>query len=71
MLQPLALCQSTYSGGDISLGAQSTVYGNVIAGNLLNTSGDSTIVGSLSAAGLGDTKKDLNLQVQQRLIYLV
>jgi hypothetical protein len=42
----------------------------VIAGNLLNTSGDSTIVGSLSAAGLGDTKKDLNLQVQQRLIYL-
>lgn len=53
----VALCQSTYSGGDISLGAQSTVYGNVIAGNLLNTSGDSTIVGSLSAAGLGDTKK--------------
>jgi hypothetical protein len=53
----VALCQSTYSGGDISLGAQSTVYGNVIAGNLLNTSGQSLIVGSLSAAGLGDTKK--------------
>lgn len=26
----------------------------MIAGNLLNTSGDSTIVGSLLAAGLGD-----------------
>lgn len=53
----VALCKSTYSGGDISLGAQSTVYGNVIAGNLLNTSGQALIVGSLSAAGLGDTKK--------------
>lgn len=53
----VALCQSTYSGGNISLGAQATVYGNVIAGNLLSTSGDSKIVGSLSAAGLGDTSK--------------
>ncbi|KJV37838.1 hypothetical protein [Acinetobacter brisouii] len=53
----VALCQSTYTGGNISLGAQATVYGNVIAGNLLSTSGSSTIVGSLSAAGLGDTSK--------------
>lgn len=51
------LCQSTYSGGNISLGAQATVYGNLIAGNLLSTSGDSKIVGSLAAAGLGDTSK--------------
>lgn len=56
----VALCQSTYSGGNISLGAQATVYGNVIAGNLLSTSGDSKIVGSLSAAGLGDTSKGSN-----------
>lgn len=53
----VALCHSTYNGGNISLGAQATVYGNVIAGNLLSTSGNSKIVGSLSAAGLGDTSK--------------
>lgn len=49
-----ASCQATYSGGNITLESSAKVYGNVIAGNLLNTSGDSTIVGSLLAAGLGD-----------------
>lgn len=49
-----ASCQATYSGGNITLESSAKVYGNVIAGNLLNTSGGSTIVGSLLAAGLGD-----------------
>ena len=49
-----ASCRATYSGGNITLESSAKVYGNVIAGNLLNTSGESTIVGSLLAAGLGD-----------------
>ena len=50
----VASCQATYSGGNITFGSSAKVYGNVLAGNLLNTSGDSTVVGSLLAAGLGD-----------------
>ena len=46
-------CQSTYTGGNISLISSATVYGNVIAGNNLNTSGNTQVIGSLLAAGLG------------------
>lgn len=41
-----------YVGGDISLGASNAIYGNVIAGNLLDTTGNTTVVGSVQVANL-------------------
>ncbi|CAD5108309.1 polymer-forming cytoskeletal protein [Zestomonas carbonaria] len=45
-------------GGDIKLGSQSEISGSVIAGNLLSSSGDSTIRGYISAAGWGEDGKN-------------
>ena len=50
-----------YSGGNISVGSSNTVYGNVAAGGLLDTSGNTTIIGVVvvanmaNAAGTGTT----------------
>ncbi|WP_322303169.1 hypothetical protein [Hydrogenophaga sp.] len=41
-----------YVGGDISLGASNAIYGNVIAGNILDTTGNTTVVGSVQVANL-------------------
>lgn len=46
-------CSSTYVGGDISFGGGATVYGNIIAGNKITTSGSTNIKGSMLAAALG------------------
>lgn len=48
-------CAANYTGGNITLGASAKVYGNVIAGNLFNTNGNTTIVGGFSAAALGNS----------------
>ncbi len=50
-----------YSGGNISVGSSNTIYGNVAAGGLLDTSGNTTIIGVVvvsnmaNAAGTGTT----------------
>jgi len=51
----------SYSGGNISVGSSNTIYGNVAAGGLLDTSGNTTIIGVVvvsnmaNAAGTGTT----------------
>lgn len=65
-----ATTNTEYSGGLISLGAENSVYGTVLAGDILKTvGGDTKIYGYISAAGLqlstdindlgGSTKIDL------------
>ncbi|WP_162934925.1 hypothetical protein [Pseudomonas cavernae] len=44
---------SSFSGGDIALGAASETFGSLVAGNLLLTDGDSTVHGHVTAAGQG------------------
>ncbi|WP_314409509.1 hypothetical protein [Pseudomonas kuykendallii] len=44
-----------YSGGIINLGASTEVFGSVIAGDTLLTSGNSTVHGYVTAAGLGSS----------------
>lgn len=46
-------CSATYVGGDISFGQSATVYGNIIAGNKITTSGNTNVKGSMLAAALG------------------
>lgn len=43
----------SFSGGNITLGASTEVFGSVIAGDLLGTGGDTTIHGYVTAAGQG------------------
>jgi len=40
------------AGGDVNLGASITVYGDVIAGDVITTGGSSTIYGYLTSAGM-------------------
>lgn len=40
-----------FSGGNITLGANTKTYGTVIAGNLFNSNGNTTIYGYVAAAG--------------------
>ena len=40
----------TYAGGNISLGAGNKIHGNVVAGNLLDTTGNTTVVGAVQVA---------------------
>lgn len=47
-------CQATYKGGTIKLESSAYIYGNIIAGNILDTSGSSHIVGVVLAAALGN-----------------
>jgi hypothetical protein len=44
-----------FIGGNITLGASSKVYGTVIAGNLFNSGGSTTVYGYVAAAGQGVT----------------
>jgi hypothetical protein len=44
---------ATYVGGNITTGSTSNIFGNVHAGNELQTSSSTTISGSISALGLG------------------
>ncbi|KAF1066902.1 MAG: hypothetical protein GAK45_01806 [Pseudomonas citronellolis] len=43
----------TFQGGTINLGASNEIYGSVVAGDLLLTSGSSTVHGYVTAAGQG------------------
>jgi len=43
----------TFSGGEISLGASTEIFGSVVAGDTLLTSGSSTVHGYVTAAGQG------------------
>lgn len=47
--------QDRYVGGDITLGSSSTVHGNVIAGNTLNSGGRTVIKGYVTVANQGTT----------------
>ncbi|MBE7563940.1 hypothetical protein H7F10_13550 [Acidithiobacillus sp. HP-6] len=40
------------AGGDITLGSSNAIYGDVIAGDVINTSGSTTIFGYLTSAGM-------------------
>ena len=46
-------CSTTYTGGDIKLTSQATIEGNIIAGNKLDTGGQTILKGSILAAALG------------------
>lgn len=49
-----------FTGGNITLTALSYIYGTVVAGNILNTSGNTTVYGYISAAGLNQDPNDIN-----------
>lgn len=46
-------CSASYNGGDIVLKSSATILGNIIAGNKLDTSGQTVVKGSILAAALG------------------
>lgn len=46
-------CSGSYNGGNIRLTAQARVEGNIVAGNKLDTSGQTIVKGSILAAALG------------------
>lgn len=46
---------TTYVGGNITLGASTVVYGSVMAGNQVQSSGATTVYGYVSALGEGST----------------
>ena len=46
-------CSASYNGGDIKLMSSATILGNIIAGNGLDTSGNTVVKGSILAAALG------------------
>ncbi|WP_019606376.1 hypothetical protein [Teredinibacter turnerae] len=45
--------QTTYQGGNITLGASTEIFGTVMAGNYLFTGGDTEVHGYINANGLG------------------
>lgn len=49
----LASCKLTYTGGNINLSSSADIYGNIIAGSRFNTSGRSSVSGSITSANLG------------------
>ena len=49
----LASCKLTYTGGNINLSSSAYIYGNIIAGSRFNTSGRSSVSGSITSANLG------------------
>jgi len=52
-----------YEGGNIVLGASTEVFGSVLAGNYLDTGGDTTVHGYISASGLGVTRSGVPNQL--------
>lgn len=46
-------CSENYTGGNITLSSQATIEGNIIAGNKLDTGGQTILKGSILAAALG------------------
>jgi len=57
----------TFTGGNITLTASSTIHGTVVAGNILRTEGLTTVYGYITAAGLYHDPTAINT-VQQTLI---
>lgn len=53
----LTTCESSYFGGNITLGGSATINGNIIAGNKLITGGSTNIKGSILAAAHTSDKK--------------
>jgi cytoskeletal protein CcmA (bactofilin family) len=55
--------EATFVGGNISLGSSNEVYGSVLAGQYLNTGGNTTLSGSLYSANQGgSTSRTSNRQ---------
>ena len=50
----------SYSGGNISLGASTVVTGAVLAGNLLETSGNTTVFGAVASSAAGSSDASAN-----------
>jgi len=50
----------TFTGGNVTLTALSNIYGTLVAGNILKTSGSATIYGYISAAGLNQDPTEIN-----------
>jgi len=50
----------SYTGGNISLGSSTDIWGAVLAGNFLNTNGNVNIKGLVNAAALGDPNSGSN-----------
>lgn len=50
----------TFVGGKISLTASTNIYGTVVAGNILETSGATTVYGYITAAGLQNIATEVN-----------
>ena len=50
----------SYSGGNISLGASTEVTGAVLAGNLLDTSGNTTVYGVVASSAAGESNANGN-----------
>jgi|GEM_PF-1495119 len=46
----------TYSGGDVSLGGSARVWGQILAGDMIYTSGATYIFGTVTSAALGDNR---------------
>lgn len=61
---------NTYVGGKITLGNDTNIYGTVVAGNILETSGASHIYGYVSAAGLQAVESQENTMVAELKIDL-
>ncbi len=49
-----------YVGGNITLTAKTSIYGTVVAGNILDTSGATTVYGYISASGLKQRTDETN-----------
>lgn len=44
-----------YKGGNIALSASNNIYGNVLAGNVFNSGGSTTVYGYITSLGLGNS----------------
>lgn len=49
-----------FTGGNITFTAKSTIHGTVVAGNILKTSGATTVYGYITAAGLYQDPSEIN-----------
>ena len=59
----------SYVGGDISIGASNEIYGAVIAGNTLATTGSSDVHGQIIAAALGNPDSSNRWRGSTRVVF--
>lgn len=65
-----SLVSGTFQGGNVSIGSSSTIFGSVMAGQYLSTSGSTTVTGSFYSAGQGgSTALSSNTQSGSTSVY--